>query len=43
MAALELEKGVVRGPLIGSTFQGTLYDQAGNMDDDRHLHAGLRP
>ena len=40
---LELKNGVLRGPLIGSTFQGTLYDKAGNMDDDRHLHAGLWP
>lgn len=30
--ALDLERGVVRGPLIGSTFQGRLYDAAGNMD-----------
>ncbi len=29
---LRLAKGVVRGPLIGATFQGTLYDQKGNMD-----------
>ena len=29
--ALELKNGVLRGPLIGSTFQGTLYDKAGNM------------
>jgi len=29
--ALELQNGVLRGPLIGSTFQGTLYDKAGNM------------
>jgi hypothetical protein len=29
--SLELENGVLRGPLIGSTFQGTLYDSAGNM------------
>jgi hypothetical protein len=28
---LELKNGVLRGPLIGSTFQGTLYDKAGNM------------
>ena len=32
MADLELKNGVLRGPLIGSTFQGTLYDKAGNMD-----------
>jgi hypothetical protein len=29
--ALELKNGVLRGPLIGSTFQGTLYDNTGNM------------
>ncbi len=29
---LHLTMGVVRGPLIGATFQGTLYDQKGNMD-----------
>lgn len=29
---VELKNGVLRGPLIGSTFQGTLYDDAGNMD-----------
>lgn len=29
---LALQQGVVRGPVIGSTFQGTLYDAAGNMD-----------
>ncbi|MGN6772079.1 MAG: hypothetical protein ACTHJQ_19860 [Rhizobiaceae bacterium] len=29
---LMLSKGVVRGPEIGSTFQGTLYDKSGNMD-----------
>jgi hypothetical protein len=29
---LVLSKGVVRGPEIGSTFQGTLYDKNGNMD-----------
>lgn len=28
---VKLAKGVVRGPLIGSTFQGTLYDGQGNM------------
>ena len=28
---LDLERGVLRGPLIGSTFQGTLYDPDGNM------------
>jgi hypothetical protein len=28
---LALEQGVLRGPQIGSTFQGTVYDQAGNM------------
>jgi hypothetical protein len=30
--AVVLKNGVLRGPLIGSTFQGTLYDKAGNMD-----------
>jgi hypothetical protein len=30
--ALELKKGVLRGPVIGSTFQGILYDKAGNMN-----------
>jgi hypothetical protein len=30
--AVQLQNGVLRGPLIGSTFQGTLYDKAGNMD-----------
>ncbi len=29
---LILDRGVLRGPLIGSTFQGTFYDRAGNMD-----------
>lgn len=29
---LVLSNGVVRGPEIGSTFQGTLYDKNGNMD-----------
>ncbi|MFC4626193.1 RNA-binding protein [Daeguia caeni] len=28
---LNLSKGVVRSPTIGTTFQGTLYDQKGNM------------
>jgi hypothetical protein len=28
---LMLENGVIRGPDIGSTFQGTVYDEAGNM------------
>ncbi len=28
---LNLSKGVVRGPTVGTTFQGTLYDQQGNM------------
>lgn len=28
---LELDRGVLRGPLIGTTFQGTLYDRQGNM------------
>lgn len=27
-----LKNGVLRGPAIGSTFQGTLYNKAGNMD-----------
>lgn len=29
---LKLANGVLRGPLIGTTFQGTLYDQDNNMD-----------
>ncbi|MDZ5697039.1 DUF3971 domain-containing protein [Chelativorans sp. M5D2P16] len=29
---LGISNGVLRGPLIGSTFQGTLYDPNGNMD-----------
>jgi hypothetical protein len=29
---LQLSKGVLRGPEIGTTFQGTLYDRDGNMD-----------
>jgi hypothetical protein len=29
---LRLAKGVLRGPQIGTTFQGTLYDRDGNMD-----------
>ncbi|MDN5928942.1 MAG: DUF3971 domain-containing protein [Hyphomicrobiales bacterium] len=29
---LVLSKGVLRGPQIGSTFQGTLYDRNGHMD-----------
>ena len=28
----ELSNGVLRGPLLGATFQGTLYDKKGNMD-----------
>lgn len=28
---LRIGNGVLRGPLIGTTFQGTLYDQNGNM------------
>ncbi len=28
---LTLTKGVVRSPTVGTTFQGTLYDRAGNM------------
>ncbi|WP_404905969.1 MULTISPECIES: DUF3971 domain-containing protein [unclassified Paenochrobactrum] len=27
-----LSKGVIRGPVVGTTFQGTLYDPAGNMN-----------
>lgn len=30
--SLVLDRGVLRGPLIGLIFQGTLYDQAGNMN-----------
>ena len=29
---LKLSNGVLRGEQIGATFQGTLYDKAGNMD-----------
>ena len=29
---LKLANGVLRGPVIGATFQGTLYDRQGNMD-----------
>lgn len=29
---LTLDRGVLRGPLIGLTFQGTFYDAQGNMD-----------
>lgn len=29
---LNLQRGVLRGPEIGSTFQGSLYDAAGRMD-----------
>ncbi|MBA3446208.1 MAG: hypothetical protein H0T56_01125 [Pseudaminobacter sp.] len=29
---LKLANGVLRGPLIGTTFQGTLYDKNGRMD-----------
>ena len=29
---LQVQNGVLRGPVIGSTFQGTLYDRAGRMD-----------
>lgn len=29
---LALQNGVLRGPLIGTTFQGTLYDQQGQMN-----------
>lgn len=28
---LKIGNGVLRGPLIGTTFQGTLYDESGNM------------
>jgi len=28
---LKIGNGVLRGPVIGTTFQGTLYDEAGNM------------
>jgi len=30
--SLLLDRGVLRGPLIGLIFQGTLYDKRGNMD-----------
>jgi len=30
--SLLLDRGVLRGPLIGLMFQGTLYDQAGNIN-----------
>jgi hypothetical protein len=30
--SLALQRGVLRGPLIGSTFQGTVYDADGNID-----------
>ena len=29
--SLSMQRGVLRGPLIGTTFQGTLYDGQGNM------------
>jgi hypothetical protein len=29
---LKLDQGVIRGPVIGTTFQGTMYDKQGNMD-----------
>ncbi|MFP1631314.1 DUF3971 domain-containing protein [Zhengella sp. ZM62] len=29
--SLTMQRGVLRGPLIGTTFQGTLYDGKGNM------------
>lgn len=29
---LRLKNGVIRGPLIGATFQGILYDRNGNME-----------
>ncbi|MDP3895540.1 MAG: DUF3971 domain-containing protein [Mesorhizobium sp.] len=28
---LSIDRGVLRGPLIGTTFQGSLYDKSGNM------------
>jgi hypothetical protein len=28
---LALDRGVLRGPLVGAVFQGTFYDRAGNM------------
>ncbi len=28
---LTLDNGILRGPLVGASFQGTLYDPAGNM------------
>ncbi len=30
--ALQIKNGVLRGPAIGATFQGTLYDRRGNID-----------
>lgn len=30
--SLKLERGVLRGPVIGLIFQGTLFDNKGNMD-----------
>jgi hypothetical protein len=30
--SLALERGVLRGPVIGTTFQGTVYDKDGNID-----------
>lgn len=30
--SLKLERGVLRGPVIGLIFQGTLFDKKGNMD-----------
>ncbi|MGE3307466.1 MAG: AsmA-like C-terminal domain-containing protein [Rhizobiaceae bacterium] len=29
---LALERGILRGPSIGASFQGVMYDQKGNMD-----------
>jgi len=29
---LSLSEGILRGPLLGASFQGTLYDAKGNMD-----------
>lgn len=32
LGSLKLERGVLRGPVIGLIFQGTLYDRQGKMD-----------
>lgn len=29
---LSIEGGVLRGPMVGATFQGTLFDARGNID-----------